>query len=83
MGGEGGVERGGNGAGGAADAGQAGAGQAGETDAGAGGNTQGGAGGVGETNDCRTTGCDQGSTCEECHGPDGAVFGCVPNGAAC
>lgn len=33
--------------------------------------------------DCRTTGCAAGSSCMPCRGVGGAIYVCIPDGAAC
>lgn len=36
-----------------------------------------------DTGDCRTWGCGAGQSCEVCLAEDGAVYVCIPDGAAC
>jgi hypothetical protein len=33
--------------------------------------------------DCRSVGCGDGRNCQACRGPNGLVYACIPNGAAC
>jgi hypothetical protein len=33
--------------------------------------------------DCRTTGCGANARCDACLGPNGPVYVCIGNGAAC
>ncbi len=42
-----------------------------------------GSGGDGGTRDCRSTGCNEASSCEACLSPGGVVYACIPRGAAC
>jgi len=59
------------------------------SDSGGGTGADGGGGGSGANDaaidgaDCKTTGCPMDEECQQCLGPDGPLWACIPIGSAC